>query len=111
MNLQQIFTTITTALIKQGKPSTTEDGSCKYRGPDGLKCAIGHLIPDNLYTPTIEGLSFRHKHVLSVLPLPIPTDSPLYSVLELLQLTHDSEDVSQWPHRFSEIAKEYGLSI
>jgi hypothetical protein len=30
-------------------------GHCMYRNPDGLKCAIGCLIPDEVYTPDMEG--------------------------------------------------------
>lgn len=29
--------------------------ACKYRGPNGLKCAAGHLIPDEQYSPDLEG--------------------------------------------------------
>jgi hypothetical protein len=28
-----------------------------YRHPEGLKCGIGHLIPDYLYEPSMEGKS------------------------------------------------------
>jgi hypothetical protein len=29
-------------------------GLCLYRGTDGLKCAIGHAIPDELYDPEMD---------------------------------------------------------
>ena len=29
--------------------------TCLYRGPGGLKCGIGHSIPDDMYTDTFEG--------------------------------------------------------
>ena len=31
------------------------NGLCLYRGPNGTKCAIGCLIPDNLYRKGMEG--------------------------------------------------------
>lgn len=53
---QMVFDTVVEALLKQGKPSSNED-ECLYRGPRGLKCAIGHLIPDESYNPNIESSS------------------------------------------------------
>jgi hypothetical protein len=46
-------------LIEQGKPSlgiNTESmgEGCWYRS-GGCKCAVGHLIPDNKYSPDMEG--------------------------------------------------------
>lgn len=46
---QQIFDTVLTKLREQGVASETSDGQCLYRGPNGLKCAVGHLIPDNVF--------------------------------------------------------------
>jgi hypothetical protein len=31
---------------------------CRYRSEVGLKCAVGHCIPDNLYKDIYEGRSF-----------------------------------------------------
>lgn len=33
-----------------------DGGGCEYRTDDNRKCAVGCLIPDNLYAPQIEGL-------------------------------------------------------
>lgn len=47
---QSIFDTACAAIIAQGKPSLMiKPGgghSCRYRGPDGTKCAIGFLLSD-----------------------------------------------------------------
>lgn len=32
---------------------------CKYRTPNGQKCAVGALIPDELYAPSYEGHSVQ----------------------------------------------------
>lgn len=32
-------------------------GLCRYRTGGGLKCAIGHLIPDDRYSPKMEGMA------------------------------------------------------
>lgn len=55
MNAQEIFDTVARFLIKQGKQSmSTMSGRCFYRSPDGLKCAVGCLLSDEDYTPTME---------------------------------------------------------
>jgi hypothetical protein len=51
---EEITTFIREQLILQGKPAKGEGSSCFYR-KDGLKCAVGHLIPDELYQPIMEG--------------------------------------------------------
>lgn len=44
---QEIFDTCLTHLRAQGRRSIDPiSGFCVYRGPDGLKCAIGALIPN-----------------------------------------------------------------
>lgn len=58
MTPQEIFDTVATHLFTQGKramdPNTDR---CAYRTPDGKKCAIGCLIPDELYDQGMEGYS------------------------------------------------------
>lgn len=56
-SLQEIFTFVAEALLKQGKPSISAKGNCLYRGSDGCKCAAGWLIPDEEYAENIEGKS------------------------------------------------------
>jgi len=59
MNNQQIFDHVKEFFLKQGKPSinihAAGGGTCKYKTSDGLKCAVGCLIPDDKYTSSIEG--------------------------------------------------------
>jgi hypothetical protein len=45
--IQAAFDKATAAVIAQGKRSIADDGdSCLYRGPNGTKCAVGHLMSD-----------------------------------------------------------------
>lgn len=56
MTKQEIFDKVWTGLKAQGfQQSVSDDGLCKYRGLNGLKCAAGHLIPDDVYSPKMEG--------------------------------------------------------
>lgn len=45
------------AVIAQGKRSVDVNGACMYRGPDGLKCIVGHMISDEDYSPKLENRS------------------------------------------------------
>lgn len=49
MTPQEIFDAVCDHLAKQKKRAAREHGGCYYRTPDGLKCAVGCLIPDELY--------------------------------------------------------------
>jgi hypothetical protein len=53
---QETFDHVVRSLIAQGKRSYHPDVGCMYRGPDGLKCAAGHCIPDDKYDPAMEGM-------------------------------------------------------
>lgn len=55
MTKQEIFNTVATHLFTQGVRASSPDGDfCFYRAPDGKKCAVGCLIPDELYKPDME---------------------------------------------------------
>ncbi len=67
---QIVLDTVVAHLIKQGKraygpvplrlsnPLNNADG-CMYRAPDGCRCAVGVLIPDELYEARFEGEAIR----------------------------------------------------
>lgn len=69
MNNQQkieIIDRVIAGFTAQGKFSTRDMDQtvCLYRGPNGCKCAIGMLIPDELYDKNMEGRSlyaFWHR--------------------------------------------------
>lgn len=57
---QETFDYVVRALAEQGGPAwgpindRDEVGGCLYRAPDGRKCAFGQVLPDELYTPSME---------------------------------------------------------
>lgn len=51
---QQMFDTIIEKMVEQRVPSVNKDGYCVYRGPNGTKCAVGHLITDDEYSEEME---------------------------------------------------------
>ncbi len=53
---QETFDKVVRALRKQGSKAMNSQRQCVYRTTDGCKCAAGHLIPDDRYEPSMEGL-------------------------------------------------------
>lgn len=49
LTMQQTFDKVSRHLFKQGRPSVSIGGTCLYRGPNNTRCAVGCLIPDELY--------------------------------------------------------------
>lgn len=48
MKAQEIFDIVATHLFKQGRRSTDHQ-RCRYHGENGLKCAVGVLVADDVY--------------------------------------------------------------
>lgn len=120
LTAQQIFDRVATHLLTQGrrslryKPGSSLPDGCAYRGADGLKCAIGCLIPDEVYDPRMEG---RKVHDLvyrwSRMRFPPPILSHMRSNIALLgelQRTHDISQPGEWPRLLRDIASRFGLS-
>ena len=110
---QEIYDKVKAHLLTQNAKSyDVENDMCMYRHPDGLKCAIGVLIPDDAYTPDMEGhnvtamtlypdLWDRFPEVLKEIPV---------SLLSALQSVHDDYDVHQWPSALARVAKTHNLN-
>ena len=96
MTRQESFNHICRNLIAATRPSVyfdndREETLCQYRGEAGAKCVVGWLIPDEYYTPLMEGkgvvrLLAKHPELRREVPLfqPWHTDD-----LETLQEIHD----------------------
>lgn len=116
MTNQETFDTVVTALRKQEKPSVNEIGECMYRGPNGLKCAAGHLIPDDKYNPEFEGIAITEWDIGPILK----EQGYDIRLVEELQDAHDSSSnyygylskgyLSKLEERFKGIAEKFQLS-
>lgn len=106
---QEIFDTVAKHLLTQNARSVGsyfETGGCRYRGPNGLKCAVGCLIPDELYDPEMEG----HGSTFLVMNYPELGFHGVSRLLSHLQSIHDHDDVKWWPEGLRSLAAEFGLS-
>lgn len=116
MNKQEIFDTVYKALLEQGEPSVN-NGVCAYRGANGNKCAVGHMISDDLYDPEFEGfgLELIPEHIINHIVGSV--DEYEYvertSLLHKLQKAHDKQmrlyGLDEWKKRMKEIANEFNL--
>lgn len=55
MTAQQKFDTVAKHLITQGTQAYASGEGCQYRGPNKTACAVGCLIPDDVYNRDMEG--------------------------------------------------------
>ena len=62
---QEAFNAAWLGLKSQGFERSADGGLCMYRGPNGLKCALGWCIPDYMYAPEMEGCS-AEEFLLSI---------------------------------------------
>lgn len=96
-----------------------ESGTCQYRTPDGCKCAVGFLIPDELYIHSIEDVEITEvmsaetgecrdisDHLHSLLP-GLPTNQVL-EVLSGAQLYHDRDRIVLGMPCYSMDLRNYG---
>lgn len=102
---QETFDTVVRHLRTQGCKSIA-DGACMYRGPDGLKCAVGCLIPDDDYRPEMESQAACALGSVGRLLHDLGHD---LSLINALQLVHDSWNVENWESAFQETADRFGL--
>lgn len=110
---QEVFDHVVNALRKQGRKALF-DGVCAYRAPGGLKCAAGHLISDEAYSPDIEKfmidwgvISYYNSAVQALLNSGITAeDLPL---VRTLQNIHDDFAVDEWENEWKRTASKFGL--
>lgn len=114
MRAQEIFDKAVGALLKQGKKSKA-GGACLYRSSHGC-CAIGHLIPDELYDEDMDAGGVGVNDLLSQYPrlqdilLPCDLSSRFAEkFLIRLQYVHDMYVVDEWREGFQKVAAEYQL--
>ncbi len=122
MTPQEIFDTVVVHLLQQGKQSKSH--VCLYRSDDGLKCAVGALIPDSEYDPAMEFAVIYPFHCSNSTPIQSWAQSNYPNDLKLLnrlQKLHDNGPSHSFnnPHDAWEeyiltesqiIAKEFNLT-
>ncbi len=83
--------------------------SCRYRDGD-LRCAIGCLIPDEVYSPTFESNAVQ----LLIDSVPWFTDSGLTAharLLNSLQFIHDTQPTEDWLDELTWLADRHQIGF
>lgn len=119
MTPQEMFDTAYLKIIQQGQKCTAHNGGCKYRGPSGLKCAIGHMIPDDLAKAWDDRTNSSILHIRDTPKFPVPDFLKENRTLASeIQQAHDyggdydhSEFVKGFKERMAQVAKDYKLTI
>lgn len=116
---QSAFDFICNHLLTQNDRSISTDENspfdCLYRNPEnGMKCAVGCLIPDDKYRENIEGLGVNDSIMITLLhdcmPNWIMTKHSI-NMLHDLQGIHDRGVVEGWEDEFFLVAEKYQLKV
>jgi hypothetical protein len=105
MTNQELFSRVRNHLLTQQHKSLDAFGDCMYRGPDGLQCAIGCLIPDEKYDRDFEQRRVTNTTIREAAG--ITSDQTDLAIS--LQNVHDGYSVDEWPDALQKVAVNYGL--
>ncbi|CAE6856724.1 hypothetical protein R75461_07750 [Paraburkholderia nemoris] len=116
MDDQAMFDHIARHLLSQARRCTEADpNQCLYRDGHGGACAVGAIIPDALYCPTMEHKNL-HALIEDIYRYGSTDQRVLAAVLQrnhgmlrALQHMHDGQPVHEWPRSLAGIADAYGL--
>lgn len=112
MDKQKVFNVVKTHLLAQNAKAQDADKLCVYRAPNGRKCAIGALIPDDKYEPIMEGQplsSFRIRNALEAEYGKINDMGNDLSLLSSLMDVHDGHTPDFWAATLDIIAERFKL--
>ena len=105
---QEIYDTARKGLLGQMKKSRFGGDKCAYRGDNGLKCAIGHCIPDDSYNESLEGSLASHQEIMEAVGLEQNLSNIQF--LRDLQEVHDYSSPEDWEEELDYFAERYNLN-
>jgi hypothetical protein len=105
MNSQELFDIVAKHLLTQDRQSLDSDGSCMYRGCGGRMCAIGVLIPDELYEPWMDANGALTRVIVAI------DLGEHYELCRRLQRVHDVHLPAGWRHQLKLAAYDFGLEF
>jgi hypothetical protein len=117
MNAQEIFTKSVQGVIAQGGPSRKNPGLCAYRGTNNRACAVGQVLTDDEYDPSMDvatnlgGTGVDSLVKRSLLPDHLKPHVPLlYRLQSLHDDMFDDNDLPQFISQAKKLAEEEGLT-
>jgi len=111
MTKQEIFDKIAVHLLTQNAVSVGpgDNQMCKYRTDDGLSCAIGCLIPDELYVKKLEGKEVGSSRIVREVLKKVGIFNEGRFLVHFQQM-HDYFTPTQWPDYLIEVGNNYKLN-
>lgn len=104
---QEVFDFVVTHLLTQNERATEGNG-CGYRVKKEdrvLMCAAGCLIPDDVYTPKMEGLTWSGLYEHKLINIKAHKD-----FISVLQNVHDLNSVEKWKEKLVSFAEIRNLN-
>ena len=113
MNKLEVFNKVKKHLLTQNERSVIyiNGDTCGYRGDNGISCAIGILIPDEIYNPCMEGNDvYELLEAFPVVALQLDLNGlEDTDFLSELQNIHDHNSPEKWPTLLQKSAEEHKL--
>lgn len=112
MTDQELYDRVKSHLLtQQARAETMPGGACRYRAPDGRRCAIGCLISDDQYQSKFEGHAVSGaKECCKQLRRAAGISEQQLDMAESLQGIHDYTAVPLWEGKLRDLAVRYGLT-
>ena len=109
MNRREIFNRVSAHLLKQNAKAVDEYGSCCFLTTDGLRCAIGCLIPDG-HTALSDDCGLvdifeYHPDIVSLWGVSDSGNDMMF--LCALMYVHDSCAPENWASELSRVEEAY----
>jgi hypothetical protein len=112
MSINEIFYKVEKHLLKQNKQAMVRN-RCKYRTSSGLSCAVGCLIPDEMYTNKLENrdVSCLPSDVLTpIIGVQFTRRERKLHLLDDLQEMHDNILPEKWPTVLAAIKNAFNIN-
>lgn len=113
MNTQELFDKVATHLLKQNAQAVNSNGACRYRGDNGMMCAVGCLIADKYYSATFEGIGVMSSSKVRMAvedSIGAPLSPTQQALLRSLQILHDNKKPKDWFTGLVRLAASYNLN-
>ena len=114
MSVNKIFYKVQKHLLKQHEKSESMEAGCQYRSDNGLSCAVGCLMTDDVYDSFFEGQSARGSLVREALTPIVGVNEEKREIklglLYQLQLVHDDSPVEDWGTALAQLKLDFNIS-
>jgi hypothetical protein len=109
MTKHELFIKVKNHLLTQNKKAYVDldiNGSCALRGMDNTKCAVGCLIPDELYNPDMEHQMWTDPFDDLICNYYGLNKKEYYDVMGPMRTIHDYRKVEYWKEEIDNLEIE-----